>query len=169
MAKIKCNHCNSINDSKDFFCKNEACKKNLHTEKNANKFYKDTSVTDEGISVHAEKIITTTAPSLEGYTITKTIEIVTSECVFGMNIFRDFFAGLRDIFGGRSIASQKVLRDARKECLREIKKEAYLVGGNAIIGVSLDYSEISGKAKSMLFLVASGTAVIVEPIKKEKK
>ena len=97
-------------------------------------------------------ITVTTAPTLENYKIIDTIDIVTSETVFGMNIFRDFF-------GGRSEASQKILRDARKLCILELKKEAYRVGGNAIIGVDLDYSEISGKGKGMLFLVASGTAV----------
>ena len=82
-----------------------------------------------------------------------------------MNMFRDMFAGLRDIFGGRSDASQKILRDARKTCLLELKKEAYMIDANAVIAVDLDYSEMSGGGKSMLFLVASGTAVKVEPIK----
>ena len=76
-----------------------------------------------------------------------------------MNVFRDFFAGMTDFFGGRSQASQKVLRDARNTCLYELKKEAYELGGDGIIGIDLDYSEISGKGKGMLFLVASGTAV----------
>ena len=110
-------------------------------------------------------IIITTAPTLENYKIVETIDIISAECVFGMNIFRDFFAGARDFFGGRSKASQKVLRDARKTCLSELKKEADSIGANAVIAVDLDYSEISGKLKSMLFLVASGTAVKVEPIK----
>lgn len=84
------------------------------------------------------------------------------ECVFGINLFRDFFAGLADFFGGRSEATQKVLRDARKTCLYDLKKGAYRVGANAVIAVKLDYSEFFGKGKSMLFLVASGTAVKVE-------
>ena len=108
------------------------------------------------------KIKLTTAPSLEGYKIIETIDIVTSECVFGMNIFRDFFVGISDFFGGRSKASQKILRDARMECLFELRMEAQELGANAVIAVDLDYSEISGKGKGMLFLVASGTAVKVE-------
>ena len=108
------------------------------------------------------KIKLTTAPSLEGYKIIETIDIVTAECVFGMNIFRDFFAGISDFFGGRSKASQKILRDARMECLFELRMEAQELGANAVIAVDLDYSEISGKGKGMLFLVASGTAVKVE-------
>ena len=112
-----------------------------------------------------QNILITTAQSLENYKVTETIDIITSECVFGMNVFRDFFAGLTDFFGGRSKASQKVLRDARKTCLSELKREADNIGANAVIAVDLDYSEISGGGKSMLFLVASGTAVKVEPIK----
>lgn len=108
-------------------------------------------------------IILTTETVMSGYKITKRLEIITAECVFGMNIFRDFFAGVRDIFGGRSGSSQKVLRDARQQCLEELRKEAEALGANAVIGVDLDYSEMSGGGKSMLFLVASGTAVIAEP------
>jgi uncharacterized protein YbjQ (UPF0145 family) len=81
-----------------------------------------------------------------------------------MNLFRDFLAGLTDAFGGRSESTQKVLRDARRECLRELREEALRHGANAVIAVDLDYSEFSGQGKSMLFLVASGTAVLVEPL-----
>jgi uncharacterized protein YbjQ (UPF0145 family) len=108
------------------------------------------------------QIILTTAPNLEGYRVVETLEIVTSECVFGMNMFRDIFAAFTDTFGGRSEASQKVLRDARKTCLLELKKEAAQIGADAVIAVDLDYNEFSGGGKSMLFLVASGTAVRVE-------
>lgn len=89
----------------------------------------------------------------------RTIDIVTAECVFGMNLFRDFFAGLSDITGGRSESTQKVLREARRTCLTELRREAHRIGANAVIAVDLDYSEFSGQGKSMLFLVASGTAV----------
>jgi uncharacterized protein YbjQ (UPF0145 family) len=101
----------------------------------------------------------TTAYSIAGAEVETELDIVTAECAFGMNIFRDMFAGIRDIVGGRSEATQKVLRDARKTCLAELKKEAASVGAAAVIGVDLDYSELSGSGKSMLFLVASGTAV----------
>ncbi|WP_136254859.1 YbjQ family protein [Onishia niordana] len=106
----------------------------------------------------------TTAQSIENQRVTKTIDIVTAECVFGMNIFRDLFAGMSDFFGGRNKSSQKVLRDARVTCLNELRKEAVAIGGNAVIAVDLDYSEFSGGGKSMLFLVASGTAVVIEPL-----
>lgn len=107
--------------------------------------------------INAVKLTTTpTYPNLE---IEEVKGVITSECVFGMNIFKDFFAGMTDFFGGRSDTSQKVLRDARETCLNELKKEAYELGADGVIGIDLDYSEISGKGKGMLFLVASGTAV----------
>lgn len=109
-------------------------------------------------------VILTTAPSLEGYRIVKTLEVITAECAFGMNIFRDVFAAVTDIFGGRSHATQNVLRDARKACLSELRREAASIRANAVIAVDLDYSEFSGGGKSMLFLVASGTAVQVDKI-----
>ena len=116
----------------------------------------------EVIDEIAKDIILTTEATMQGYQISERIEIITAECVFGMNMFRDYFAGIRDIFGGRSTASQKVLRDSRRVCLTELRREALIVGANAVVGVDLDYNEISGDDKSMLFLVASGTAVTVE-------
>jgi uncharacterized protein YbjQ (UPF0145 family) len=107
--------------------------------------------------INAVKLTTTpTYPNLE---IEEVKGVITSECVFGMNVFKDFFAGMTDFFGGRSESSQKVLRDARETCLNELKKEAYELGADGVVGIDLDYSEISGKGKGMLFLVASGTAV----------
>ena len=91
--------------------------------------------------------------------IIKRIEIVTAECAFGMNVFKDMFTNIRDFVGGRSKAVQKTLRDSRRTALYELKKEAHELGGDGIIGIDLDYSEISGKGKGMLFLVASGTVV----------
>jgi uncharacterized protein YbjQ (UPF0145 family) len=103
-------------------------------------------------------LTTETAPNLN---ITKRIEIVTAECAFGMNIFKDLFAGVRDIVGGRSEAVQKTMRDSRRTALYELKKEAYEVGANAVVGVDLDYVELSSSG-SMVMLVASGTAVVIE-------
>jgi uncharacterized protein YbjQ (UPF0145 family) len=110
--------------------------------------------------IDAIMLTTETSPKLN---ITKRIEIVTAECAFGMNIFKDLFAGVRDIVGGRSEAVQKTMRDSRRTTLYELKKEAHAVGANAVIGVDLDYIELSS-AGSMVLLVASGTAVIVEGI-----
>ena len=108
--------------------------------------------------IDAILLTTETAPNLN---TTKRIEIVTAECAFGMNIFKDLFAGVRDIVGGRSEAVQKTMRDSRKTVLYELKKEAYEVGANAVVGVDLDYVELSA-AGSMVMLVASGTAVVIE-------
>ena len=118
----------------------------------------------EVIDELAKDILLTTETMLEGLHIEERIEVVTAECVFGMNMFRDFFAGIRDVLGGRSAASQKVLRDLRRTCLTELKREALLVNANAVIAIDLDYSEISGDGKSMLFMVASGTAVRISGI-----
>ena len=103
-------------------------------------------------------LTTETAPDLN---ITKRIEIVTAECAFGMNIFKDLFASVRDIVGGRSKAVQQTMRDSRRTTLYELKKEAHAVGANAVVGVDLDYMELSSGG-TMVLLVASGTAVIVE-------
>lgn len=107
-----------------------------------------------------EAIMLTTEAYPQGLTITRRIEVVTAECAFGMNIFKDLFAGVRDIVGGRSEAVQKTLRDSRRTALYELKKEAHAVGANAVVGVDLDYVELN--AGVMVLLVASGTAVILE-------
>ena len=111
------------------------------------------------LKIEAILLTTETAPNLN---ITKRIEIVTAECAFGMNIFKDLFAGVRDIVGGRSEAVQKTMRDSRKTALYELKKEAYEVGANAVVGVDLDYVELAGTGSSMVMLVASGNAVVIE-------
>lgn len=109
-------------------------------------------------TIHAVLLTTETVPNLN---ITKRIEIVTAEVAYGMNIFKDLFAGVRDIVGGRSEAVQKTMRDARRTALYELKKEAHSVGANAVVGVDLDYVELSGSS-NMVMLVASGTAVVIE-------
>jgi len=109
-------------------------------------------------AIEAVILTTETAPNLN---ITKRIEIVTAEVAFGMNIFKDLFAGIRDIVGGRSEAVQATMRDSRRTALYELKKEAHAVGANAVVGVDLDYVELSG-AGAMVMLVASGTAVVID-------
>ena len=109
-------------------------------------------------TIDAIMLTTEAAPNIN---ITKRIEIVTAECAFGMNIFKDLFAGVRDIVGGRSKAVQKTMRDSRRMALYELKKEAHAVGANAVVGIDLDYMELSSGG-TMVLLVASGTAVIVE-------
>jgi uncharacterized protein YbjQ (UPF0145 family) len=108
----------------------------------------------------ADMIITTTT-SIEGHRITAYHGIVTGQTIMGANIFKDLFASIRDIVGGRAGAYEKVLRDARDEALKELEAEARARGANAIIGVDLDYGAV-GSGESMLMVSASGTAVTVE-------
>jgi uncharacterized protein YbjQ (UPF0145 family) len=122
-------------------------------------FSNDSNSEDAILLELSHDIKLTTANSFVSNEVDVEIDIITAECVFGMNVFRDFFAGMTDFFGGRSEASQKILRDARKNCLQELKLEAARIKADGVLGVDLDYSEISGKGKGMLFLVASGTAV----------
>ena len=103
-------------------------------------------------------MIVSTTPTLEGHTITAYHGVVTGETVIGANIFRDLFAGIRDIVGGRSGAYEKVLAEARESALREMQDRARTLGGNAVVGVDLDYEVIN----NMLMVSASGTSVTVE-------
>lgn len=113
----------------------------------------------------AASIVLTSSFYVSNREIEREIEFITAECVYGMNFFRDFFAAVSDVFGGRSGATEQVLRDARRTCLAELRREALMVGADAVIAVDLDYQELSGGQKSgMLMLVASGTAVKLKAI-----
>lgn len=102
-----------------------------------------------------------TTPTIEGKKIVKYLGLVSGEAILGANIFKDFFAGIRDIVGGRSAAYEKELRKAKEIAIEEMKGEASALGGNAVVGVDLDYETISmGKAGGMLMVSASGTAVV---------
>lgn len=105
-------------------------------------------------------MIVTTTPSIEGKTITDYKGIVTGETIIGANIFKDFFAGIRDIVGGRSGSYEKVLKEAKDTSLQEMMQRAKEVGANAIVGVDLDY-ETLGTDNGMIMVTASGTAVVV--------
>ena len=109
------------------------------------------------MSVSLQDLVTT--HSVPGREVQEALGIVSAECVLGINVFRDMLGGLRDFIGGRSGAHQKALREARETCLEELAEEASGRGADAVIGVDLDYSEISGGGKGMVLLVASGTAV----------
>ena len=105
-------------------------------------------------------MIVTTTNSVEGRTVTDYRGIVIGEVIVGANLFRDLFASITDIVGGRSGKYENVLKRARDEALLEMQEEAVKVGANAVIGVDLDY-EVVGDKGSMLMVSASGTAVIV--------
>lgn len=101
-------------------------------------------------------MLLTTTPVIEGKRIINYYGIVTGETIIGANIFRDLFAGIRDIVGGRSKAYEEVLQQAKDTALKEMSDQAVRLGANAVIGVDLDYETING---SMLMVTASGTAV----------
>tara|TARA_R110002049_G_scaffold73362_2_gene189739 strand:- start:5371 stop:5892 length:522 start_codon:yes stop_codon:yes gene_type:complete len=114
-----------------------------------------------GHDTNIKKIIVTT----ETYSDLQVIErlgIVTAECAYGMNVFKDIFAGIRNIVGGRSKAIQQTMRDARETVLYELKQEAALLGADAVVAVDLNYVQIGDGGWSMVMLVASGTAVKLE-------
>ena len=94
----------------------------------------------------------------EGRAVRDYLGIVTGEVIVGANIFKDLFASVRDIVGGRSGSYETTLRDARKTALDEIAQEARALGADAVIGIDLDY-EVLGQGGSMLMVTASGTAV----------
>lgn len=106
-------------------------------------------------------MILTTTPSIEGKTIREYRGIVTGEAIVGANIFKDFFAGIRDIVGGRSGAYEQELQKAREIALREMEETAQQNGGAAVVGIDLDY-EVVGQGGSMLMVTASGTAVTLD-------
>lgn len=102
-------------------------------------------------------MIISTTPSIEGKSISKYHGIVTGEAILGANIFRDMFAGIRDIVGGRSAAYEKEIRRAKDIALQEMTDNATKLGANAILSVDLDYETI-GK---MMMVTVSGTAVTI--------
>ncbi|MEJ5252116.1 MAG: heavy metal-binding domain-containing protein [Armatimonadota bacterium] len=106
-------------------------------------------------------MIVTTTPSTEGKTIRQYLGVVVGEAVVGANIFKDIFAGIRDIVGGRSAAYEEELQKARDIAISEMIQKASALGANAVVGVDLDY-EVVGQGGSMLMVSVSGTAVIVE-------
>lgn len=105
-------------------------------------------------------IIVSTTPSIEGRPAKDYLGIVTGEVIVGANLFRDLFAGIRDIVGGRSGAYEDVLQRAREQAIGEMRARAAALGANAVVGVDLDY-EVLGSNGSMLMVSASGTAILV--------
>ena len=106
-------------------------------------------------------MLTTTTNSVEGRRIAEYFGIVSGEAIYGANIFRDFFAGIRDIVGGRAGAYERVIKDGRDAAMADMIEEAQSLNANAIIGVDIDYESIGGKG-SMLMVSVTGTAVRLE-------
>lgn len=108
-------------------------------------------------------MLVVTTPNIEGKRITQYVGLVTGEAILGANIFRDLFAGIRDIVGGRSQAYEGELRKAKQIAIREMVDEATARGANAVVAVDLDYETIEmGGGGGMLMVSASGTGVVVE-------
>jgi len=106
------------------------------------------------------RMIVTTTSSIDGHNIIEYLGICTGEAIIGANIVRDVFANVRDIVGGRSGSYETIIRDGKDTAIAEMKAQALQMGANAIVGIDLDY-EVVGDRGSMLMVVASGTAVIV--------
>jgi uncharacterized protein YbjQ (UPF0145 family) len=106
-------------------------------------------------------MIVTTTPTIEGRRIASYRGIVSGEAILGANVFRDFFASIRDVVGGRSGSYERVLRDGRDTALREMIDEAERLGAHAIVGVQLDYGAL-GASEGMMMVTANGTAVTLE-------
>ena len=108
-------------------------------------------------------MLITTTPTIEGKKIVRYFGLVTGEAILGANIFKDFFAGIRDIVGGRSAAYENELRQAKNIAIEEMSEQARALNANAVIGVDLDYETIQvGQTGGMLMVSANGTAVAYE-------
>ena len=105
--------------------------------------------------------VTLTTETYLGDLVVDRLGVIASECVLGVNVFRDFKSAITNITGGRSQGLQNSLKEAKEIVFRELKLEAHNLGANAVIGIDLDYQELNGKGGDMLMLVASGTAVIL--------
>jgi uncharacterized protein YbjQ (UPF0145 family) len=109
-----------------------------------------------------DSMLLTTTSTLEGMRIHRYIGIVSGEAIMGANIFRDFFAGIRDVVGGRSGAYEQELRKAKDVAIQEMVAQATHYGANAVTGIDLDYETIQmGNGGGMLMVTASGTAIVI--------
>jgi uncharacterized protein YbjQ (UPF0145 family) len=106
-------------------------------------------------------MLVTTTPEVEGRRIREYRGLVMGEAILGANVFRDFFASIRDIVGGRSGGYENALREARQIAISEMEREASELGANAVVGIDIDYETV-GERGSMLMVSASGTAVVLE-------
>ena len=107
-------------------------------------------------------MLSVTTPTVDGRPVTRYLGIVSGEAILGANIFRDFFAGIRDIVGGRSAAYEEELRKAKAIAMEEMERQAEDLGANAVLSVDLDYETIQvGSGGGMLMVSASGTAVVL--------
>ncbi|MCE2705301.1 MAG: heavy metal-binding domain-containing protein [Bacteroidota bacterium] len=102
-------------------------------------------------------ILTTTA-SIEGRPVQEYLGVINAQSIIGANMFKDIFAGLRDLIGGRSKTYERVIEEAKEDAMRELTQKAQSVGANAVVGIDLDFETV-GASGSMLMVIATGTAV----------
>lgn len=95
-------------------------------------------------------MLMTTTPSVEGKQIVRYLGVVTGETIIGANVFRDFLAGVRDFFGGRSGSYEAVLREAKDTALEEMARQAEALGANAVVGIDLDYETVGGSGSMLM-------------------
>ena len=105
-------------------------------------------------------MILTTTPQIDGHAIREYKGVVTGETIIGANMFKDLFASIRDIVGGRAGAYEKVLAEAKDTSIKEMIERAQALGANAIVGIDVDYETVGGNG-SMLMVATSGTAVVI--------
>ena len=103
-------------------------------------------------------MLITTTNVVEGRPVQEYLGVINAQSIIGANIFKDIFAGLRDVFGGRSKTFERVLELAKEDALRELAEKAQALGANGVLGVDLDFETI-GSGGSMLMVIATGTAV----------
>ncbi|MFM7671261.1 MAG: YbjQ family protein [Bacteroidota bacterium] len=103
-------------------------------------------------------MLVTTTSTVEGRPVQEYLGVVNAQSIIGANIFKDIFAGLRDVFGGRSKTYEKVLEQAKEDAMRELVERAQALGANGILGIDLDFETV-GAGGSMLMVIATGTAV----------
>lgn len=102
-------------------------------------------------------MITSTTNTIEGHPVREYLGVISAETIIGANIFKDLFAGIRDIVGGRSGTYERVLQEAKQTAMRELQEKASTMGANAVIGIDLDFETVG--SGNMLMVIASGTAV----------
>jgi uncharacterized protein YbjQ (UPF0145 family) len=103
-------------------------------------------------------MVITTTSTVDGRPVQQYLGIINAQSIIGANIFKDIFAGLRDVFGGRSKTYERVLEQAKEDALRELAQKAQAIGADGILGVDLDFETV-GSGGSMLMVIATGTAV----------
>ena len=134
----------------------------LHLQNKARLKQKEGATERELSQQEISSMLVTTAHTLQGIEVTKYLGVISAECAYGMNMFKDMFANVRNLVGGRSAAVEDTMRDSRETVLLELKREAHAKGANAVIAVDLDYTQLGSGGNMMVLVSASGTAVVIE-------